>query len=557
MTDVTCKIDTRRRILLASATIAFSLPAAAPVLALPAILQPSSRAGTLPDYSYAGYGFGLAAIPEGSGPVISVTDHGAKPNDDRDDSQAILAALEAANKVDGPVRLRFPAGRFILSEILWIRRSNIVIEGAGMGPGGTQIDFPRPLRLVDKTNVLDPLRAYLKKNDKQQVEKARNIDLPFSEYSWTGGFLWSRKPEGAKAPISLAAINSGRRGARELRLASSTPLRRGDIVTVSWRPDKGAESGIIASIYGPGVKVGSSHWSNPEQPLVTQTTRVEAVNGTTVRIASPLMHDISASVPASLERWDGLTNVGIRDLALVFPEGASFGHHLEQGYNGIHLNDVFDGWITGLRISNAESGILTDNAASVTISDIVTEGDREAHYAVHLGSVHNVLVSDLLIANPVLHSLTFNTGSTRSVYRRATVLRKPTLDQHAGANHQNLYDDVTLHVAARRGQGGPSYPLWDGSGAAYWQPGHGRFNTHWNIQVKVGAGALPGERVLLTGLDEGPDARIVGVSGNRPLSIDYRPAPYVERLNDPMKDVPSLYDYQLNRRRTSSPPAPR
>jgi hypothetical protein len=550
MSEVTCKTSVRRGCLLATAAVALGLAGATPAAGLPRILEPRSGQ-SLPDFSYAGYGFGLAPPPEGEGQVVSVTDHGAIANDERDDSRAILAALDAANKVEGPVRLRFPAGRFIVSEILWISRSNIVIEGAGRGAGGTELVFPRPLRLVDKTKVLDRLRAYLRKNDKQQVDRARNIDLPFSEYSWTGGFIWSRKPEGSPAPATLSGISAGRRGDRELRTSSATNLRKGDIVTVTWRPDKGPDSGIIAAIYGPGVKAGSSHWTSPQQALVVQTTRVEAANGTRVRIADPLLHDISPTIPADLGRWGGLTNVGIRDLAIVFPEGASFGHHLEEGYNGIHLNDVFDGWISGLRISNADSGILTDNSASVTISDIVTEGEREAHYAVHLGSVHNVLVSDLLIANPVIHSLTFNTGSTRSVYRRATVLRRPTLDQHAGANHQNLFDNVTLHIAARRREGGPSYPLWDGSGAAYWQPGHGRFNTSWNVRVMVQSGALPGEKVLLTGLDEGPDARIVGVSGNRPFTVDYRPTPHVERLNDTMADVPSLYDFQLDRRRAT------
>jgi hypothetical protein len=524
------------------------LPATAS--ALPRILEPSSRE-TLPDFSYAGYGFGVAAIPEGRGPIVLVTDHGAKANDEVDDSRAILAALDAANKVAGPVRVRFPAGRFIVSEILWIRRSDIVIEGAGRGSGGTELHFPRPLRMVDKTDVLDPLRAYLRKEDKQQVERNRNIDLPFSAYSWSGGFFWSRKPDTDAASAPLADLVAGRRNDRTIRLSAATSLRKGDVVSVSWHPDKGPESGIIAQIYGPGVKAGSHHWTTPDKPLVVQTTRIEAIDGRTARIADPLLHDISPTVPARLTRWNGLTNVGIRDLALIFPEGDSFGHHLEEGYNGVHLKDVFDGWVTGLRISNADSGILTDDSANLTISDIVTEGKRDAHYAVHVGAVHNVLVSDLLINNPVLHSLTFNTRSTRSVYRRATVLQMPTIDQHAGANHQNLYDNVTLHIDARRSRAGPVYPLWNGSGAPYWQPGHGRFNTSWNVRVMVQSGALPGEKVLLTGLDEGPDARIVGVSGNRPFTVDYRPTPHVERLNDTMADVPSLYDFQLDRRRAT------
>jgi hypothetical protein len=535
-----------------AAMTAVALGAGGAASAQPNILAKRSNAPVLPDFSYAGYGFGVEPIPEGRGQIISVTEHGAVADDGRDDSKAVLAALAAAHKVDGPVRLRFPAGRFILSDILWIRRSDIVVEGAGRGPGGTELMFPRPLRMVDKTRVLDPLRAYLVENEKRQVEAARNIDLPFSEYSWTGGFLWTMKLDGAAPAAPAVALLAGRQGDRTVRLSPGSGLRKGDVVSVQWHAKEGAESGIIASIYGKGVKAGSHHWTTPERPLVLQTTRIEAIDGKVARIADPLLHDISASVPATLARWDGLTNVGIRDLALIFPEGESFGHHLEQGYNGIHLNDVFNGWIVGLRISNAESGILTDNSASVTIRDIVTEGERAAHYAVHVGAVHNVLVSDLLIANPVLHSLTFNTRSTKSVYRRATVLRTPTLDQHAGANHQNLFDDVKLHIAAKPGPDGPSYPLWDGSGAPYWQPGHGRFNTSWNIQVVVGSGALPSETVRLTGLDEGPEGRIVGVSGNRNFAVDYRPTPYVERLNDPMRDVPSLYDHQLNRRLTAS-----
>src|SRR3546814_18370646 len=74
---------------------------------------------------------------------------------------------------------------------------------------------------------------------------------------------------------------------------------------------------------------------------------------------------------------------------LQFPEAPAFGHHLEQGYNGIYMTGVFDGWISGLTIDRADSGILTDNAASLTISDITTTGDRRAHYSVHVGAVHH------------------------------------------------------------------------------------------------------------------------------------------------------------------------
>ena len=528
--------------------------AAAPPLQ---ILDPSSEV-TLPDYSYAGYGFGDRAWPSSTAVVINVADHGAIANDANDDSRAVLAGLAAAHKVAGPVTLRFPAGRFIISEILWVKRSNIIIEGAGRGAKGTVLTFPRPLRLVDKTPTLDKLRAYLKRGDKRQVEPRQNINLPFSEYSWNGGFIWVAKP-GATVSDDAAErdppagpgteIIAGAGNDKRIRLAAGGNWRAGDIVQLQWLAKDGPTSSIIADIYGPGVTAGASHWSYPDRPLVTQTTRIAAITGNTATLATPLMHSVSATVPARLVHWDGLTDVGIRDLALDFPVDVSFGHHLEQGYNGIHFGDVFDGWIEGLRISNAESGILTYSSASVTIRDIIVDGSREAHYAVHVGDVHNLLVTRLLVANPVLHSLSFNTRSTRSVFQHVTVLQQPTLDQHAGSNHQNLFDDITVHVAARRDKNGnASYPLWDGSGAAYWQPGHGRYNTSWNIQISVESGAKPSETVVLTGLDEGPAARIVGIAGNRSFTVNYRPAPYIEGLNRDMRDVPSLYDWQFARR---------
>ena len=57
-----------------------------------------------------------------------------------------------------------------------------------------------------------------------------------------------------------------------------------------------------------------------------------------------------------------------------------------------------------------------------------------------------------------------------------------------------------------------------------------------------------GVKRALTRLDEGPDARVVGISGNREFSVDYRPKPYVEMINSAVGAAPSLYDWQLARR---------
>jgi hypothetical protein len=127
------------------------------------------------------------------------------------------------------------------------------------------------------------------------------------------------------------------------------------------------------------------------------------------------------------------------------------------------------------------------------------------------------------------------------------VLRDGIIDQHAGSNHQNLFDQIVMEVKAKKGKEGWSFPLWVAGGAPYWKPGHGLFNTHWNIRLNFADGPAQGEKVRVYSGLEGPGARIVGVHGNRPVEVDYKPDAYIERTNA-APAIPSLYDYQLTKR---------
>lgn len=537
--------------------------AGGPDNALPAILSDETikQRNYLPDFSYAGYGNGAIAIPEAAGTVLLVGGYGAVANDGNDDTKAVLKAIAHANTVAGPVIVRFGAGRYRLTEIVRVTRSHIVLQGAGAGEAGTTLEFPRPLNQVDKSSSLDELRKYIVQLDKRQKEPHLNLDEFFSEYSWSGGFLWVQKPGTRSAPYleeydpeirKVSDIVAGERGSRLVTVSDGAKLTAGDVIQVQWINSDGPEAGIIMSLYGDSYKMaGSHHWTNPQRPLVQQATRVVAIDGNDVTLADPLLHDAGKAIPAQIAEWDHLEQVGIEDIHIEFPVSPFFGHHMERGYNGIYLTSTFDSWVRDVRITNADSGILTYNSANATLRNITTDGERRAHYAVHMGNVHNVLAEGVTILNPVLHSLTFNTQSTKCVYKDAQVFVTPALDQHSGANHQNLYDNVTLHVSAQKSPAGLVIPVFDGSGAGYWQPGHGGFNTTWNLRLLVTGGAYPGEVVTIQGLEEGPMARIVGLHGNREFRLDYRPAPYVEKLNVELSTVPSLYDYQLANRLTA------
>src|SRR3546814_16303798 len=73
------------------------------------------------------------------------------------------------------------------SEVLRIARSDIVLDGAGDGPGGSELWFPRPLKLIDQSHDYDELSEYLVREKEQQVEPEHNINNLFTEYSWAGG----------------------------------------------------------------------------------------------------------------------------------------------------------------------------------------------------------------------------------------------------------------------------------------------------------------------------------------------------------------------------------
>ena len=513
----------------------------------------------LPDFSYAGYGFGLKPLPPAPEQIIAAVDYGVVPDDGLDDSKAVRAALAAARKVTGPVTLRFPAGRTQITEMLRIDRSDIVLDGAGSQAGGSELWFPRPLELVDTSPQWDELRAYLVREGKRQVEPEDNIDYLFSEWSWSGGFIFTGPPgtrpvsyDGSKDvrdPVLTDAI-AGKQFSRTLTVSDPGKLRTGQVVQLQWFAVDGEKSAIIRSLYGDtDLPIGSHHWSFPNRPTVTQSTLITAVRGKTITLGDPLLHDVRADQPAVIADWPHLTNVGIQNLALRFPEGAAYGHHLEQGFNGIYMTGVFDGWIKNLVIDNADSGILTDNAASLTISDITTTGDRIAHYAVHVGAVHNVLVRDLRVANPVIHPLTVNTRSTRSVYTHAEVLQRPHLDQHSGSNHQNLFDDITLHITPKWVDGAWTYRLWEGGGAGYWKPGHGLYNTDWNVKLVFAEGPGKGDTLKVVSGLEGPGARVIGLSAQgHPVEVVYKPAPYLEGIGT-VPSIRSLYEYQLAHRK--------
>ncbi len=514
-----------------------------------------SKANYLPDFSYAGYHFGEKNLPEVQGKIINATDYGVKANDGLDDSKALLKAVKAANAIDGNVILQLPAGRIILSDFLYIESSNFVLRGAGSGETGTEIYCPRPMMYFKDPESLAELREYLTTFDKRQREPENNVDLPFSQYAWSGGMIWTQIPgERVKSyldkyeptPNLLAKVSSGNMGEHILNVSEVKGLKVGNIVELQLFNKDGENGEIIKDLYkGAHVKPGSHHWKFPKLPIVRQQVEITKISNSKITIKTPLTISIKPSYQAQLVEWKHLDEVGIEHLRFTFPDIPRVAHHVEPGNNAIFLTRVFNSWVKDVTITNADSGILGEEISNVTIQDIVTDGPHMSHYTVTLGGVHNVLVKNLKIYNKAVHPLSFNTFATKNVYQDCEIFADALLDQHSGANHQNLFDHITVHITPDKNN---SYYLFGGGGAEYWKPSHGPFSTFWNLNVQVDNAAEITKPVLLYGMKDGPFARIIGVNGNAKFEVKYEPDPYIEFLNTPMDKVPSLYEYQLKRR---------
>lgn len=525
---------------------------------LPTILtSPQSADETyLPDFSYAGYGFGEIDIPTLQGTIVNASDYGVIANDGLDDSQALRKALEATKDMVGSTILQLPKGRLILSDVLYLERSDFVLRGAGSGADGTEIYCPRPMMYMKDPEVLAELREYLIQFDKRQREPENNIDLPFSQYAWSGGMIWTQVPgERVKSYLGkydvpetvVAEISSGERGAHKLRAKNISGLQVGDVVQLQLFNKTGSpDSDLVKDMYkNTDVKIGSHHWEFPTLPLVRQEVLVTKIAKNEITIKTPLTVAIAPGYEARMVKWKHLEQVGIEHLRMTFPDASFIAHHVERGFNGIFLTRLFNSWVRDVVIHNADSGILTEEIANVTISDIQTSGGNKAHYTVAMAGVHNVLVDNLKVFNHAEHPLSFNTFSTKNVYRNCEVFVKPVLDQHSGANHQNLFDNITVHLNPREDG---SYPLFAGGGAPYWKPSHGAFSTFWNIKVNFLSGLDTTKPLLLNGMSDGPFARVIGVYGNHPLTIAYGPKAHIENINEEIVKIPSLYDYQRTAR---------
>lgn len=422
----------------------------------------------LPDCSHAGYQAGNVPPPEV--PVVTrVTDFGATPNDDSDDTAAIRKAVDAAAAKGGGAVL-LPAGVWRISAPIFLLDNNVVLRGEGSVK--TILQATRPLNGGVGVNI---------SNGK-------------SRWSWSGGMVWiaprevrgdltgepaersASYQEGWRPGAELAKPGNAKRGDTKIPLAAgATALKAGTLVLLALE-DPG-DSSLWRHLAGDIAGAAEYDWKTKgadlfaNQPILWPV-EIAAADATGITLRQPLRFDLRAEwKPRLLASGPLVRGCGVEQLA-VRMEPAKLSAHLENpGWNGIYFENAIDCWATGVLVKDVDNGIGTAASKRITLDRFTVTG-RAAHHATFCRvSSHDILWTRFSIdCKSVHHGLNVEGLSTGNVWSAGTMAHG-TLDSHRALPFENIRTDLRIHNDGAYGGGNSAGPLF---GARF---------AHWNIEV--------------------------------------------------------------------------
>ncbi len=461
--------------------------------------------GRLPDYSYAGYQRGELPLPEHR-PDVSVKDFGGVGDGKTDDTTAIKRALqEAPGKV-----IAFPRGRYLITDIIEIKHSGTVLQGAG--PQQTIFYVPQPLEKI-RPNL-----------------GATTEGRATSNYSWSGGIIWAK---GRWDSEMLSKVTTpAQRGEKVLVVDQPERFQLGDEIRLVLRDD--ANHSLTDHLYAgdPG------DIDNLKGVQETWVARVVQVDRTTscITFDRPLGTDVRPEwEPLLFPARSTAEEIGIEHLAFEFPVTPYQGHFTELGYNAIAFNGVRNGWVRDIEIRHADSGMFI-GGTNITITGIVWASDRRrdsgrrnstGHHGITLSGTDQLL-SDFDFRTKFIHDITMTRGSAGNVVRggRGEDLN---FDHHKYANHANLFTNIDA---------GESTNIFRSGGGAKLGRHCGAWTTWWNIRTN--------QPVVVPAGWATDTINIIGVSSAAPNSTA-EGVWYEVTVPDTLRP-PDLYESQLSRR---------
>jgi hypothetical protein len=410
--------------------------------------------GRLPDFSYAGYHCGESAIPKVR-EAANVRSFGAKGDGKHDDTQAFLDAIDKTDR--GAIYV--PPGRYKITKIVDIQKSNVVLRGAG--PDKSILFFPRPLNDI--------------KPDWGSTTAGRRT----SNYSWSGGLVWIKGDFRSKRLADVTA--DAKRGDTLLRVSSTERLKVGQRVEVFVQDD---DQKTLTSYLYSGDPGDVRKFRGAKGSFIVTLTSL-----THDRIAfdRPLRFDVKLRWKPQVRRFaPTVREVGIEDLCFEFPATAYGGHFTERGYNALAMSGVADCWVNNILILNADSGMFV-NAKFCTIAGVKFESKGTpcrlglhwpwcpvtGHHGIVLGGTDN-LFTGFRFDTRFIHDLGVSCNHAGNVFSNGSGIDL-NFDHHRRAPYENLFTDIDAGKGMR---------MWSCGGGRSLGKHCGARGTFWNIRAE-------------------------------------------------------------------------
>ncbi|HEY0709120.1 MAG TPA: hypothetical protein VGG33_20085, partial [Polyangia bacterium] len=347
--------------------------------------------------------------------------------------------------------LLIPAGRWIITKRINIRKSNLVIRGEG--PDKTTLFFPRPL---SETNPGD------------------------ANYPFNGGFLWLTGTDPG-ATIGTVTANTPR-GAKTLPVSSSTGVQVGQWVRVVQTDRAGS---LFRALHG-GANPGNGAEDGGDE-VFHFYSKVTAVTPTSVTLERTLPFEIDTDWSPQLKiAAPTVREVGIEHLALEMASGSYPGHFNERGFNGIYFDGAHDSWVRNVKILNADFGLSLYRSFFCTVSNVVIDanidrGGFTGHHGLNAARGADNWFTEFDVRKRYVHDLTVDGYVMGTVWSKGKGIDM-NMDHHGRAPYGNLWTNLDMGRGSR---------VYNNGGAANRLPPAGAYNTFWNLRAADSPG-LPG-----------------------------------------------------------------
>jgi hypothetical protein len=280
-----------------------------------------SSGNRVPDYSYAGYGYGAKNLP--SIPTVTTLQPASG-----DQTSRINSALSSASS---PGAVMLAAGTWEIRGTIVLNRSGIVLRGAGDSTSGTV------LRATGDTPHQRPV-----------------IRMGSGNGAWTT--TGSTTISDSNVPVNATSFT----------VASTSGLAVGNDIRI-FHP---STSAWISAVGGGGM-TDDADWT-PGQIDIEYIRRITAISGSRITVDAPIYNHLNRSLAVStvsrITNVNAIKEAGVENLRVDIVTASSTDEN--HAWNGVDVIGAHDSWVRGVTALHfGSAGIVLENAVRVTVDD--------------------------------------------------------------------------------------------------------------------------------------------------------------------------------------------